>query len=259
MRALLFLFLFFAHSAHAYLPGADFVVSHAVSERAGLKSLEWSARITASADASGGNTVDSAVGSVVPVPSPAAMTASVMFRENLRVDFTTGKVRISYFSPSDEPMGMIETTLARLSPFGRFWLVVALDPDAVRVRAALGELRVPPRTNQEVRLSRIDQKVTWGWTSQGDPVAEIEFQKDEFVPLRYREGLNLDGVTVRSIAIPGATAKVPKLVEIRHRGRDRAYQFELKSIKADTPEKKEKFEASPVESSAVREWVQLVR
>ncbi len=69
----------------------------------------------------------------------------------------------------------------------------------------------------------------------------------------------MDGVTVLSVAIPGATAKVPKMVEIRHRGRDRAYQFELKSIKADSPAKKEKFEASPIESSAVKEWVQLVR
>ncbi len=187
-------------------------------------------------------------------PAPA-----VMFKETLRVDYSTGKVQISYFSPSDEPLGAVETTLARLSPFGRFWLVIALDPDAVRVRAALGELRVSPKAIQEVRLSRIEQKVTWGWMSPGDPIAEIDFQKDEFAPLRYREGLKLDGVTVRSFAIPGATAKVPKLVEVRHAGRDQAFQFELKSIKADTPAKKEKFEAAPIESSAVKEWVQLVR
>jgi len=236
----LFTFLIPA-AAHAYLPPAGFVLSHAVGERSGLKSIEWTAKVTR--HGAQGAEDDAHVSG---------------FKETLRVDYATGTVRMSFSSPSDQPLGSFQTTLDRLSPIGRFWLVVALDPNFSRVKTALEELQLLPAPEQEARLTRSGDKVAWTWGKDTDPVSEVDFQKDEFTPLAYRSGLKRDGVSFDSVAIAGASAKVPRQVSVRFEGRNNAWDFELKSVKTDAPAEKNPASA-PVTLPGIKEWIKLVR
>ncbi|NDG84892.1 MAG: hypothetical protein EBX52_07630 [Proteobacteria bacterium] len=233
--------LFFCPLAQAYLPPAGFVLNHAVGERSGLKSIEWTAKVTRHAPS--GTSEEEIVSS---------------FKETLRVDYVTGKVQISFSSPSDQPLGAIQVPVTKLSPFGRFWLVVSLDPNLSRVKSALEELQILPAHEQEVRLNRVGGKVAWTWGSQTEPVSEVDFQKDEFTPLRYQSGRLRDGVSFQSIAIAGASAKVPKQASVRFDGRNNVFDFELKSVKADAASEK-KFVETPVTLPGIKEWIKLVR
>jgi hypothetical protein len=228
-------------NAFAYVPQAGFVLNHALTERSGLKNLEWTAKVT---------------NHYSKLKNPEE--ADSVFKETLRVDYVTGKVQISFASPSDQPLGAVQTTLAKLGRFGKFWLVVSLDPNSSRVKTALEDLLILPTADQEVHLSRVGGKVTWAWGSAGDPVSEVDFEKDEFLPLRFQTGQELDGVAFQSFAMASATAKVPKVVDVRALGQSRAFEFELKSIKTDFPAK-EKFVESPIESTGIKDWIKLVR
>ena len=241
MRVLAFLACLVGSSALAYVPQAGFVLNHALGERSGLKNLEWTAKIT---------------NHYSKLKNPEE--GDSVFKETLRVDFTTGKVQMTFTSPSDQPLGAVQTTLAKLSRFGKFWLVVSLDPNSSRVKSALEDLLILPTSDQEARLSRVNGKVTWGWGSSGDPVSEVDFEKDEFLPLRFQSGQELEGVVFESFAMASATAKVPKTAGVRLSGVSRAFEFELKSIKTDSPAK-EKFGESPLESSGIKDWIKLVR
>ncbi len=228
-------------AARAYLPPAGFVMNHAVGMRAGLKSIEWTAKLTRRG-----------------MPEAGTEGGGSGFQETLRVEYTTGKVQISFRSPTDQPLGAIQTTLAKLSPLGRFWLVVALDPNLTRVRSALEGLEILPASGQEVRLSRVEGKTAWSWGGAGDPVSEVDIEKDEFTPLGYRSGRGAGGMVVRSVAFAGASAKVPKHVSVQPAGRTDGFDFELKSVKTDgVPEKK--FVESAVTLPVIKEWIQLVR
>jgi hypothetical protein len=241
MRLGVLLGFFIGTHAMAYVPQAGFVLNHALTERSGLKSIEWTAKIS--------NHYSKVVNSE---------ESDSVFKESLRVDYGTGKVQISFSSPSDQPLGSIQTTLAKLSRFGKFWLVVSLDPNSSRVKSALEELHILPAADQEVRFSRVNGKVTWNWGSAGDPVSEVDFEKDEFLPIRFQMGQESDGVLFQSFAMASSTAKVPKAVDVRMLGQSRMFEFELKSIKTDPPVK-EKFVESPVSNAGIKDWIKLVR
>ncbi len=224
------LFLMGISSAWAYVPPAGFVLGHTVSQRSGLKSIEWTAKVT-------------------------DLNSKSVFKEALRIDFQSGKVTAIYSSPSDEPLGSIQTSIASLHRLGKFWLGISLDPSMSRVKEALLELNVLPAEGEEAKLGRSKGKPVWFWGNE----SRIEFEKDEFNPISYQGGADAtsDGVFFDGFAIASAKAKAPKLVRVRTQTFD-TYQFELKSIKTDSP-LKEKMQASTLQQAAVKEWVSLVR
>ncbi len=232
MKALMIAIIFMAAPAHAYLPPAGFVLGHSVTERAGLKSLEWTAKIT-------------------------ELKSHSVFKEILRLDFVSGKMSASFQSPSDEPLGSIQGPIALINKLGRFWLCVSLDPNIARVKSALETLRVLPAEMEETRLDRIGSQIAWVWGVD----ALIGFEKDEFTPLIYRETQDSkgDSVLFQGFAIAAANSKVPKNVMIHVRGED-LFSFELKSIKTDAlAPAKEKAPGSAPQLPAIKEWISLVR
>jgi hypothetical protein len=210
----------------AYSPPAPFVVSRSIRERKGLRSVEWGGKVT------------------------DQRTKSV-FKESMRIDFASGKIGLQYFSPSDEPLGGVQTDLGSLSKLGRFWLTVTLDPNIQRVRAALEALGVLPGEETETRLQRIDANVAW---SYGD-AAKILFLKDEFRPLAYLG--TEERVVFESFLLSGKALQVPKAVRIGP-STGEWYRFELKSVKVDVPQKGS-WATTPVEAPQVKEWISLVR
>jgi hypothetical protein len=233
MRALLLSVLLVSSTANAYLPPAGFVLGHAVTARAGLKSLEWTAKVT-------------------------DLKNRAVFKETLRLDFVAGKVSASYQSPTDEPLGSIQGPIALINKLGRFWLCVSLDPNIARVKSALETLHVLPAEAEEARLERIGSQVAWAWGVD----ALIGFEKDEFSPLIYRETLDpkSDSVQFQGFAIASANSRVPRNVLVRSKGED-AFSFELKSIKTDSPapKEKEKIAGAAPQLPSVKDWVSLVR
>ncbi|MBU6153617.1 MAG: hypothetical protein KGP28_04880 [Bdellovibrionales bacterium] len=231
MRFLVLMIFFFASPANAYLPPAGFVLGHAVTDRAGLKSLEWTAKVT-------------------DLKNRAA------FKEVLRLDFISGKISASYQSPTDEALGGIQGPISLLNKLGRFWLCVSLDPNIARVKAALETLRVLPGETEETRLERVGNQIAWMWGVD----ALIGFEKDEFTPLIYRENADpkADAIIFQGFAIAAANSKVPRNVLVRVKDED-LFSFELKSIKTDSPAIKEKISIAAPQLPSVKEWISLVR
>jgi hypothetical protein len=212
--------------SNAYSPPAHFVLSRSIKERKGLRSVEWGGKIT-------------------------DQRTKTVFKESMRIDFASGRVVLQYFTPSDEPMGGMQTDLGSLSKLGRFWLTVTLDPNSQRVRAALEALGVLPGEETETRLQRIDANVAW---SYGD-AAKILFLKDEFRPLAYLG--TEERVVFESYLLSGKSLQVPKSVRIGP-STGEWYRFELKSVKVDVPQKGA-WPTTPVEAPQVKEWISLVR
>jgi hypothetical protein len=231
MKVLSLLISLFSVPAFAYLPPAGFVLGHAVTERAGLKSLEWSAKITDLKNRS-------------------------VFKETMRLDFVAGKMSAVYQSPTDEPLGAIQGPISLINKLGRFWLCVSLDPNIARVKSALESLRVLPSEAEETRLDRIGNQIAWVWGVD----ALIGFEKDEFTPLIYRESEDpkSDSVLFQGFAIASANSKVPKNVILHAKGED-LFTFELKSIKTDSLPGKEKITGPAPQLPALKEWISLVR
>jgi hypothetical protein len=225
------LFFFFSLPALAYLPPAGFVLGHSVTERAGLKSLEWTAKITDLKNRSA-------------------------FKETLKLDFVAGKMSAVYQSPTEEPLGTIQGPIALINKLGRFWLCVSLDPNIARVKSALETLRVLPAEVEETRLDRIGNQIAWVWGVD----ALIGFEKDEFTPLIYRETQDpkSDSILFQGFAIASANSKVPKNVIVHAKGED-LFTFELKSIKTDARPGKEKIAGPAPQLPSVKEWISLVR
>ncbi len=231
MRFLLLPLFFISSAAFAYLPPAGFVLGHSVTERAGLKSLEWTARVTDLKNRS-------------------------VFKEVLKLDFIAGKLSATYLSPTDEPLGAIEGPIHLINKLGRFWLCVSLDPNIARVKSALETLKVLPAEVEETRLERVGNQIAWVWGVD----SLIGFEKDEFTPLLYRESQDVksDSVLFQGFAMAAANSKVPKNVLVHAKGED-LFSFELKSIKTNGLQGKEKPTGPAPQLPAVREWISLVR
>jgi hypothetical protein len=217
-------------SAHAYLLPQASVFQKAIQPRSGLKSIEWMAKVT-------------------------DLKANFVFQENLWIDFESGKVGANYQSPVNESLGSMQTTLGSLADFGKFWLSIGLDPSLVRTRKAMQDLKVSPNAGEEAALARLGNRVVWGW---GDD-SRILFEKDDFTPVQYQSGSGTAAelMTFQSFAVASDKARIPKLVVFRSEGQD-LYVFELKAIKVDLP-LKEKANQGPLQGSALKEWVSLVR
>jgi hypothetical protein len=231
MKLRLILISFFLTStAMAYVPPASFILTHALKDRKGLSSVEWSAKVT-------------------------QLKSQAVFKENLRVDFASGRIQIQYLSPNDEVLGGIHTTLNELHGLGKVWLLIGMDPNSARVRNALTEMSLLPKLDTEARLTREGSRVAWTWGSG----ALIHFLKDEFYPISYESGSapTDDQIVFESFASTGAQVHVPKSVKIRAESID-AYRFDLKSVKVDVASKTN-YPQGPINSIAVKEWVSLVR
>lgn len=228
MKTMMFALVMLALPAQAYLLPQASVFQKSIQPRSGLRSIEWMAKVT-------------------------DLKANFVFQENLWIDFENGKVGAVYLSPLNEPLGSLQTTLASLGDFGKFWLSIGLDPSITRTRKAMQELKVAPAPGEEASLGRIGTRVVWSW---GDE-ARVFFEKDEFQPAQYQKGPGTDVLLFQSYAIASDKARIPKSVVFRTGGQDR-YLFELKAVKVDLP-LKEKSAHGSLPVSALKEWVSLVR
>ena len=229
IAAVLVPILFLLPDASAYAPPAGFVLGRVLKDRKGLKSLEWTARVT----------------------DPRTSTT---FKEMLRVDFGSGRFIATYSTVSDEPLGSHSGDLAGLSRSGRFWLGVGLDPSATRFKAALSALGVLPEEGQESKLLRIGQQPAWGWGES----PRVLFTKDDCRPLAYvAEGSPEESIRFDAFSLSGNALQVPKSVRIL-KGPVEQFRFELRSVKTEV-QGKSVLTDHPIENPAVREWVSLVR
>jgi hypothetical protein len=233
MKKLVGLLLFGALSmseAVAYSPPPAFILARALKDRKGLRSIEWSARIT--------DTKSQAV-----------------FKEHLRVDFPSGRILATYSGPSDEPWGSHEADPSSLSRLGRFWITVGLDPSGARVRSALSELGVLPDEATESKLIRIGKSVTWGWGGE----MRILFGKDSFLPTGYfsRPDPGTESVQTENFVLSGNQLQVPKTVVVTTG--TSSYRFEIRSVKVDVPNKVAPAAQGKSDHALVKGWVTLVR
>jgi hypothetical protein len=216
--------------AVAYSPPPAFILSRALKDRKGLRSIEWSARITDT-------------------------KSQLAFKEHLRVEFPSGRVFATYSGPSDEPWGSHEADPSTLSRLGRFWITVGLDPNGVRVRAALSELGVLPEETTESKLIRIGKSVAWSWGEQ----TRVLFGKDTFLPMGYfsRSDSGPESVQIDNFMLSGNQLQIPKSVGVTAGAS--GYRFEIRSVKVDVPNKAAPVPQGKTEIASVKGWVALVR
>ncbi len=216
--------------AVAYSPPPAFILARSIKDRKGLRSIEWSARITDT-------------------------KSQAFFKEQLRVEFPSGRLIATYSGPSDEPLGSHEADPSTLSRLGRFWITVGLDPNGARVRSALSELGVLPEENLESKLIRIGKSIAWGWGEQ----QRVLFGKDTFLPTGYfsRTDAGLESVQVESFMLSGNQLQVPKTVDVSSGAN--TYRFEIRSVKVDVSNKSASASQGRPENTSVKGWVTLVR
>ncbi len=210
---------------------ASFVLNHALKNHEGLKSILVEGKIT-------------------------DLRSSETFRETLKIDFLSGKVSVSYHGGAqDESWGGFDTQLKSVHRLGKFWLGLGLDPNGARFKDALSELNLVPKENEETKLSRIGTQVTW---SYGDD-SEVDFLKDEFVPVHYRseKGAGADEVFISDFVPTDLDLKVPKKLMVKLKDKD-AYRFELTDFKVNQTVIKGQ-QSHPVTQATAKEWLMLVR
>ena len=227
---LLLIAFFWMSEAFAYVPPPSFILARSIKDRKGLRSLEWTARITDT-------------------------KSQIAFREHLRIDFPSGRAVAHYYGPADETWGTHEVDPSTLSRLGRFWITVGLDPNGGRVRSALSTLGVLPEETTESKLIRTGKSIAWGWGEQ----ARVLFGKDSFLPTGYfnPSDSGSESIQFENFMLAGNQLQVPKGVVVSAGAS--TYRFEIRSVKVDVPAKSTATHPGKIEPSTVKGWVTLVR
>ncbi len=230
LLGILLLGFFSVSDASAYTPPPSFILARSIKDRKGLRSIEWTARITDT-------------------------KSQVTFKEQLRIEYPSGRLFASYSGPSDEPWGSHEADPSTLSRLGRFWITAGLDPNGARVKSALSELGVLPEESSESKLTRVGKSIAWTWGEQ----SRVLFAKDSFLPIGYssRPDAGSESIQVESFMLAGNQLQVPKGVQVT--AGSASYRFEVRSVKVDVPNKSAPFSQGKTDNAWVKGWVTLVR
>jgi hypothetical protein len=221
--ALTFGFFFLSAAAQAYSPPASFILGQLLKGREKIKTIDLEGRF--SSPATGG-----------------------MIKESLRIDFPTGKVLAIYTSESGESLGAKVTKIQDLHALGRAWIGLGMDPFGNRMRVTLEDLGVYPQETQEVKIDRIGSHVVWVWGDEN----HLKVLKDEFLFAGYQDADH--ELDVRDFTAKTGSLRLPKTVYIKNGD----YTYELKAFRLNATTKTPP-SLTPIQSPAVREWVELVR
>jgi hypothetical protein len=215
--------LVFVSIAQAYTPPANFIVNQGLSQREKIKSLEIEG-------------------------SFSTPNANGLIKETLMLDFVGNRVVALYSNEAGESLGAHALKIQSLSPLGRAWIGVGLDPFGNRVRSALDSLGVSVESGAPVIIARVGTNVVWSWGES----SRIKILKDEFLFAGYQSADS--EIEVRDYTNKGAAVILPKTVYVKKGD----FTYQIKSFKVNAA-MKIPTGMTQTRSQLVREWVELVR